>query len=76
MQTKQALQEEIAMTLAVAPPRSCRLQRITTGAANDIEKITATAKQIGDALRDERESSVRACSVTTAACHSSAAKWQ
>jgi cell division protease FtsH len=46
MQTKQALQEEIAMTLGGRAAEELVFNEVTTGAANDIEKITATAKQM------------------------------
>ena len=46
MQTKQALQEEIAMTLGGRAAEELVFNEVTTGAANDIEKITHTAKQM------------------------------
>ena len=46
MQTKQALQEEIAMTLGGRAAEELIFNEVTTGAANDIEKITHTAKQM------------------------------
>jgi cell division protease FtsH len=46
MQTKQALQEEIAMTLGGRAAEELVFSEVTTGAANDIEKITHTAKQM------------------------------
>jgi cell division protease FtsH len=46
MQTKQALQEEIAMTLGGRAAEQLVFNEVTTGAANDIEKITHTAKQM------------------------------
>ena len=55
MQTKQALQEEIAMTLGGRAAEELVFNEVTTGAANDIEKITHTGEADGDAVRDERE---------------------
>ena len=46
MQTKQALQEEIAMTLGGRAAEELVFNEVTTGAANDLEKITHTAKQM------------------------------
>jgi cell division protease FtsH len=46
MQTKQALQEEIAMTLGGRAAEEIVFNEVTTGAANDIEKVTHTAKQM------------------------------
>ncbi|HWE82117.1 MAG TPA: ATP-dependent zinc metalloprotease FtsH, partial [Gaiellaceae bacterium] len=46
MQTKQALQEEIAMTLGGRAAEELVFNEVTTGAANDIERITHTAKQM------------------------------
>ena len=46
MQTKQALQEEIAMTLGGRAAEELVFDEVTTGAANDIEKVTHTAKQM------------------------------
>jgi cell division protease FtsH len=48
MQTKQALLEEIAMTLGGRAAEELVFNEVTTGAANDLEKITST-----DALRHE-----------------------
>jgi cell division protease FtsH len=46
MQTKQHLQEEIAMTLGGRAAEELVFNEVTTGAANDIEKVTHTAKQM------------------------------
>jgi cell division protease FtsH len=46
MQTKQALLEEIAMTLGGRAAEELVFSEVTTGAANDLEKITSTAKQM------------------------------
>ncbi|MEI8105812.1 MAG: ATP-dependent zinc metalloprotease FtsH [Actinomycetes bacterium] len=46
MQTKQSLQEEIAMTLGGRAAEELVFNEVTTGAANDLEKITHTAKQM------------------------------
>ena len=46
LQTKQALQEEIAMTLGGRAAEELVFDEVTTGAANDIEKVTHTAKQM------------------------------
>jgi len=46
MQTKQALLEEIAMTLGGRAAEEIVFNEVTTGAANDLEKITQTAKQM------------------------------
>ena len=46
MQTKQALLEEIAMTLGGRAAEELVFQEVTTGAANDLEKVTQTAKQM------------------------------
>ena len=55
MQTKTALLEEIAMTLGGRAAEELVFNEVTTGAANDLEKITAHREVDGDALRDERE---------------------
>ena len=46
MQTKTALLEEIAMTLGGRVAEELVFNEVTTGAANDLEKITHTAKQM------------------------------
>jgi cell division protease FtsH len=46
MQTKQALLEEIAMTLGGRAAEEIVFNEVTTGAANDLEKVTSTAKQM------------------------------
>jgi cell division protease FtsH len=46
MQTKRALLEEIAMTLGGRAAEELVFSEVTTGAANDLEKITQTAKQM------------------------------
>jgi cell division protease FtsH len=46
LQTKQGLQEEIAMTLGGRAAEELVFDEVTTGAANDIEKVTHTAKQM------------------------------
>jgi cell division protease FtsH len=46
MQTKTALMEEIAMTLGGRAAEEIVFNEVTTGAANDLEKITSTAKQM------------------------------
>ena len=46
MQTKPALLEEIAMTLGGRAAEELVFNEVTTGAANDLEKITHTAKQM------------------------------
>src|SRR4051812_18437858 len=46
MQTKQALLEEIAMTLGGRSAEELVFNEVTTGAANDLEKVTSTAKQM------------------------------
>ncbi|MBV8080405.1 MAG: ATP-dependent zinc metalloprotease FtsH, partial [Actinobacteria bacterium] len=46
MQTKRALLEEIAMTLGGRAAEELVFNEVTTGAANDLEKITHTAKQM------------------------------
>src|SRR2546423_11859737 len=46
MQTKQALQEEIAMTLGGRAAEELVFNEVTTGAANDLEKVTHTSKQM------------------------------
>jgi len=46
MQTKQALLEEIAMTLGGRAAEELVFSEVTTGAANDLEKITSLAKQM------------------------------
>ncbi len=46
MQTKTALLEEIAMTLGGRAAEELVFNEVTTGAANDLEKITHTAKQM------------------------------
>jgi cell division protease FtsH len=46
MQTKQALLEEIAMTLGGRAAEELVFNEVTTGAANDLEKVTHTAKQM------------------------------
>src|SRR6516225_6416415 len=44
MQTKQALLEQIAMTMGGRAAEELVFNEVTTGAANDIEKVTQTAK--------------------------------
>jgi cell division protease FtsH len=44
LQTKQGLQEEIAMTLGGRAAEELVFDEVTTGAANDLEKVTLTAK--------------------------------
>ena len=46
MQTKTALLEEIAMTLGGRVAEELVFNEVTTGAANDLEKVTHTAKQM------------------------------
>ena len=46
MQTKQALLEEIAMTLGGRAAEELVFNEVTTGAANDLEKVTSIAKQM------------------------------
>src|SRR5205823_11022046 len=46
MQTKQALLEEIAMTLGGRAAEELVFNEVTTGAANDLEKVTSTSKQM------------------------------
>ncbi|CAB4688031.1 MAG: ATP-dependent zinc metalloprotease FtsH [Actinobacteria bacterium] len=46
MQTRRALLEEIAMTLGGRAAEEIVFNEVTTGAANDLEKITHTAKQM------------------------------
>ena len=53
--TKSALMDEMAMTLGGRAAEEIVFHEITTGAANDLEKVTATAKADDHALRDERE---------------------
>src|SRR6184192_4516851 len=44
--TKTALMEQLAMTLGGRAAEELVFQEVTTGAANDIEKVTHTAKQM------------------------------
>ncbi len=44
--TRSALMDQLAMTLGGRAAEEIVFQEITTGAANDIEKVTATAKQM------------------------------
>jgi cell division protease FtsH len=46
MQTKTALLEEIAMTLGGRATEELVFNEVTTGAANDLEKVTSTSKQM------------------------------
>jgi len=46
MQSKRALQEEIAMTLGGRAAEELVFDEVTTGAANDLQRITDTAKQM------------------------------
>jgi cell division protease FtsH len=46
MQTKRALLEDIAMTLGGRAAEELVFNEVTTGAANDLEKITSVAKQM------------------------------
>jgi cell division protease FtsH len=46
MQTTQALLEEIAMTLGGRAAEELVFSEVTTGAADDLEKVTRTAKQM------------------------------
>src|SRR5205814_651667 len=44
--TKSALMEQLAMTLGGRAAEELVFQEVTTGAANDLEKVTSTAKQM------------------------------
>jgi cell division protease FtsH len=44
--TKTALMEQLAMTLGGRAAEEMVFQEVTTGAANDLEKVTSTAKQM------------------------------
>ncbi len=44
--TKSALMDELAMTLGGRAAEELVFQEVTTGAANDLEKVTATSKQM------------------------------
>jgi cell division protease FtsH len=44
--TKTALMEQLAMTLGGRAAEELVFQEVTTGAANDLEKVTSTAKQM------------------------------
>ena len=46
MTTRKALLEQIAMTLGGRAAEELVFNEVTTGAANDIEKVTSTAKQM------------------------------
>ncbi|MCL4288696.1 MAG: ATP-dependent zinc metalloprotease FtsH [Thermoleophilia bacterium] len=46
LQTKSALMDNLAMTLGGRAAEELVFHEITTGAANDLEKVTATAKQM------------------------------
>ena len=50
-----ALLEEIAMTLGGRAAEELVFNEVTTGAANDLEKVTHDREADGHALRDERE---------------------
>jgi SpoVK/Ycf46/Vps4 family AAA+-type ATPase len=67
MQTTQALLEEIATTLGGRAAEETVFHEVTTGAANDLEEVTSTAKQRAaphladpDRARDDRQGPVRA----------------
>ena len=53
--TKSALMDEMAMTLGGRAAEELVFHEVTTGAANDLEKVTATVEADDHALRDERE---------------------
>jgi cell division protease FtsH len=46
LQTKSALMDDLAMTLGGRAAEELVFNEITTGAANDLEKVTSTAKQM------------------------------
>jgi cell division protease FtsH len=46
LQTKSALMDDLAMTLGGRASEELVFNEITTGAANDLEKVTSTAKQM------------------------------
>ncbi len=53
--TKSALMDQMAMTLGGRAAEELVFHEVTTGAANDIEKVTRDGEADGHALRDERE---------------------
>src|SRR6266516_3994398 len=46
LQTRSALMDDLAMTLGGRPAEELVFHEITTGAANDLEKVTSTAKSM------------------------------
>ncbi len=63
--TRAELKDTMAMTLGGRAAEEIVFGEITTGASNDIEKVTADRQADGDALRHESSGSGRACSATT-----------
>ena len=53
--TKTALMEQLAMTLGGRAAEELVFQEVTTGAANDLEKVTSIVEADDHALRHERE---------------------
>ena len=53
--TRTALMHQMAMTLGGRAAEEIVFHEVTTGAANDLEKVTSTAKSDDHALRHERE---------------------
>ncbi len=53
--TRSALMDDLAMTLGGRAAEELVFHEVTTGAANDLEKVTATVEGDDHALRDERE---------------------
>jgi ATP-dependent Zn protease len=70
--TRAELSDTMAMTLGGRAAEEIVFGEVTTGASNDLEKVTATAKQMVMRFGMSR-SSARACSATTTASRSWAA---
>ena len=73
--TKSALMDDLAMTLGGRAAEELVFHEVTTGAANDLEKVTATSKAMIMRLRHEREARPARARPATTTCRSSAARW-
>ena len=72
--TNTALMDDLAMTLGGRAAEEPVFHEVTTGAANDLEKVTATSKAM--IMRyGMSEKLARACSAATTRQPSSAARW-
>ena len=72
--TKSALMDQLAMTLGGRAAEELVFHEVTTGAANDIEKVTSTSKHMVMRYGMSEKLGPR-CSAGTTTCRSSAATW-